>query len=80
MYKRNLIEIAKTQIEFMKSQLCEILSSGANPFEYKNVKFQKDFSYSLLESEKNKKVLISNYLFLNYGPFQVISFKFCNKI
>ena len=68
---RNLIEIAKSQIEFMKTQLCEQLSSGTNPFDLKFVKFYKDFGYGLLDSTSNKRVLISNYTFLNYGPLQV---------
>jgi len=71
---RNLIDIAKSQIEFMKTQLCEQLSSGTNPFEAKYVKFNKDFNYGLLEQTTNKKVLISNYQFLTYGPLQVLIF------
>ena len=55
----------------MKTQLCEQLSTGTNPFESKHVKFNKDFGYNLLENSMNKKILICNYPFINYEPFQV---------
>ena len=62
----------------MKTQLCEQLSTGTNPFEAKNVKFHKDFNYNLLDSANNKRIIISNYPFLNYGPLQVFSFILLN--